>query len=292
MTGSPGLRGLPALLLALGALAPAGCSDDVAAGNDAAGDTASDAKLGLGLDYDATSGGPVARYEPGSADFTATPWPSDRHRDASGRVDLSAFPNPNQIGLVDDYLDYGSQTLDGFSRNGAVYFQLSAPLDPTSLPDDAASMSDPKALAQLVDLTPGSPDHGRRFPLELRARDGVGDPYYLGHTLVMRPVYGFPLADAGVYCAFLTRGLKDAAGNYLERAPDFPGALTTEPSLAPLRDWLPGSALIDDDLAAATCFTTQDATRDMRRIEAFLATRPTSDLYDVTFSGSTQPARA
>lgn len=270
------------LVVALGA-----CEGDPGVapeGDTVSGDAAevTEANPGLGVDYSATSGGVVARYEPDGAGFTATPWPSDRHRRPDGTVDLTVVPNPNGVPFIADYLTYGSTVIDGYSRNGAVYFQLSGLLDPASLPTDADAMNDPRALVQLVDLTPGGPDHGRRWPLLFKQVPGGDDPHYLGPTLVVRPVYGFPLADGGTYCAFLTRALVDADGAYLEPAPAFADALATDPSLAPLRAWTATAPIAAHDLAAATCFTTQDATRDMRRIQAFLETRPTGPVADVT----------
>src|SRR5262245_53791155 len=65
----------------------AACGDDGAAGSDTSapdtgdtGDSADngDGAGGLGIDYGA--GGVAVRYEPGVAEFTATPWPTDRLR--------------------------------------------------------------------------------------------------------------------------------------------------------------------------------------------------------------------
>jgi len=282
-------RCVPMLLsLVVAVLCGASCDAEPTGGSphDDVGEVPVDPERGLGIDYDGTSGGPVARWEPESADWTAVPWPTDRWRRADGSLHLTRFPNPQGVALVEQYLGYGERTLDGFGRNTAVYFQLSALLDPASLPSDDASRADPKALAQLVELTPGSPTYGQRFPLVSHQVTGGGDPYYLGPTLALRPVWGFPLADAGHYCAFLTRGLRDAEGRYLEPAPGFHEALATDPILEPLRDYIATSRLYPEDLAAATCFTTQDATRDMRRIQAFLEARPTSDLFDVQYSGA------
>ncbi len=265
-----------------------GSSPDAVADATTEADTSVDPDKGLGVDYSATSGGPVVRYEPGSAEFTATPWPTDRLRRADGSVDLSVFPNPQNLGLLDQYLTYGAETLDGYSRNGAVYFQLSAAIDPASLPSDEASLTDPKALVQLVDVTEGSADYGRQLPLVFEVTDEVPDAYYLGPTLALRPVYGFPLADGATYCAIVTRGLTDADGRYLEPAPAFVEALANEASLAPLRAWLPGSRLVAEDLAGATCFTTQDATGELRRIQALLSRRETGALFEVTATGMTQ----
>ncbi|PKN53951.1 MAG: hypothetical protein CVU56_29120 [Deltaproteobacteria bacterium HGW-Deltaproteobacteria-14] len=287
---------LPALALALSTpgwaacdSAPGGTSDaDVVTDTVADGGDGTGPDEGLGVDYSATSGGAVARYEPDGAGFTRTPWPSDRYRRADGTIDLSVMPNPIDSSFITDYLTYGSEAVDGYSRNGSVYFELSSLLDPASLPSDAAALTDPKALAQLVDVTAGDPAYGQRFPLVFQQTDGAGDPYYVGPTLAMRPVYGFPLADAHTYCALLTRALTDAGGAYLERAPAFAAALDDDPTLAPLRTWLAEAPIGRVDVAAATCFTTQDATRDMRRIQAYLDESATTPLFEVEYTGKTQ----
>jgi len=285
-------RGGLALLLAFSAC------DAEPSGSDDLGDTGADVvetdtlgdvvDEGLGVDYTATSGGAVARYEPDGEGFTRTPWPSDHYRRADGTIDLSFLPNPNGASFITDYLSYGSEAVDGYSRNGAVYFELSGLLDPAALPSDEATLTDPSALAQLVDVTPGAATTGQRFPLVFHQTDGAADPYYVGPTLAMRPVYGFPLADAHTYCAFLTRALVDASGNYLERAPAFADALDTDETLAPLRDWLYTSPIGREDIAAATCFTTQNATREMRAIQGYIDGRDTGELFDVEYAGKTQ----
>ncbi|TNF32411.1 MAG: hypothetical protein EP329_10305 [Deltaproteobacteria bacterium] len=270
-----------------GATGTSGDEDAVSDGDTSGGEDVVVVDEDLGVDYGTTSGGVVARYEPDGAGFTRTPWPSDRYRRADGTIDLSLMPNPNDSSFISGYLGYGSEAVDGYSRNGAVYFELSGLLDPDALPSDEETLTDPRALVQLVDVTDG-PTWGQRVPLVLQQTDGAADPYYVGPTLAMRPVYGFPLADAHTYCAVLTRALVDADGRYLERTPAFEDALAGDPTLAPLRAWLDTSPIGRVDVAAATCFTTQDATREMRRIQSYLDVMDTTPLFEVEFAGKTQ----
>ncbi len=227
---------------------------------------------GLGIDYDATSPGVTPRFDPDSDDWTATPWPSDRYRSPSGAIDLSNAPNPNGTDLLVTYIAHGMQVLDGFGLNGAVYFQLDGPLDDATLPSPEAAMAE-DALVQLVNVTPTSARYQQRVPLVFQQRDGAGDPYYLGPTLALRPVYGWPLSEGDVWCAVLTRAVQDTQGRYLQPAPAFAQALADDPALAPLRHWLPSSPFARADLAAATCFTTQRATGELRAVSAFLDTQ-------------------
>lgn len=268
------------------------CGDSSTGTADSGGDSASDTadassettQTGLGIDYG--EGGVSARYEPAATDFLATPWPTDRLL-VDGRPDLSSFPNPSGTPLISDYIAYGEETLDGWGRNGAIYFQVTGPLDASTLPTAETALSDPKATVQLIDATPSGARRGQRFPLVFKQATSDNDPFYPGPTLAMRPVYGFPLADSGTYCALLTRAVKGADGKYLAANPAFAAALESEPSLAPLRALLPELAVSSADLAAATCFTTQDATAEMRRVETFLQGRATTAPTELRYTGQT-----
>lgn len=267
-------------------------SGDTVDAGDLAADTEVEADVAHfpGLDIDYGEGGVSLRYDPTGAGFTATPWPTDRLRDASGHIDLSSFPGADDGGIIERYATYGEEALDGWGRNSAIYFQITpagtALVDAASLPSAQVSMADPKASVQLVDVSSG-PRRGQRSPLVFSVIDRTGDPFIAAPTLAMRPVYGFPLADATPYCAIVTRAVRGTDGKYLAPSAGFLTALDSEPSLAPLRAWLPESALDRRDLAAATCFTTQDATIDMRRLEAFMKERPTPTPTTLEYTGKT-----
>ena len=290
------------LWLILGATA---CGDGVSPASDAAdvvtADTAPDTAppevdaapdaltggAGLGVDYGARPGGPMVRHDPGVAGFTATPWPSDRDRGLDGAPDLSRFPNPNGVEMLDSFKSYGASALDGFGLNSAVYFELDRGIDPASLPTAEASLTDAGSAVQWIALSLGAEDYGQRRPVSARMVDDASDPYYQGPTLAIHPVYGFPLRDGGTYCVLLTRGLTDAAGRHLQPDPDFLADLASDPSFAPLRVWLPGSPLGLDDLATATCFTAQDATRELFEVSNELERLEPVYLTQVTANGQT-----
>jgi hypothetical protein len=225
---------------------------------------------GLGIDYATTPPGATPRYEPQATDWMAVGWPSDRYRTAGGAVDLGNLPNPLDIDLLDDYLSIGLEALDGFGLNGCVYFELSGPLDLATLPTPAQTM-EPAAPIRLVNVTPASPRFGEQLPLRFGFYDQGDDPYYAPHTLALRPVFGRPMAQGETYCAVMTRAVKDAGARYLQAAPDLAGALDQAPELAPLAKWLGSSPLAKADLAVATCFTTQRATRELGLVRGFLA---------------------
>lgn len=276
-----------AMAFAIALLAIGGCDSDPAVGpaaDTAAPDadvvaadaTAPDADAvdpspGLGIDYGQTAPGATPRFDAGASDWLATGWPTDRLV-VDGRLDLSAFRGI-AAGLFDTYLDLGERVLDGYSLNGAVYFELDDLLDAATLPAASATTS-PTSVIQLVNATAGSPRFGERLPLLFRFYDGGFDRYYRPRTLAMRPVYGFPLAERETYCAIVTRAVKDADGRYLQAAPGFLEALDDDPHLAALRAWLPTSPLRVEDLATATCFTTHAPTEELRRIGAWVEANP------------------
>ena len=111
-----------------------------------------------------------------------------------------------------------------------------------------------------------------RVPLEFHWYGGGDDAYYMPGTLAMRPAFGFPLAEGEQYCALVTRAVSDAQGGTLAPSDDFLAAWESEPTLSALISWLTESPLHRQDIAVATCFTTQRATDELRRVRAYLDT--------------------
>lgn len=212
-------------------------------------------------------------YDPSSEAWLATPWPSDRHREADGTLRLDMLPFPVGVPPIPTYLAYAAEVLDGFGLNGAIYFAFDGPLDPATLPDPRGS-TDPDATLQLVHLTAGD-RYGERVPLIVQATRRP-DAFLPPHSLAFRAVRGFPLAERATYCAFLTHGVTGAAGRPVEASPAFTRALAgDEETLAPLRVWLAEQGADPGDVALATCFTTQDATWELRAVHALVASLPT-----------------
>lgn len=235
---------------------------------------------GLGMDWEALEAGMAARYDPFSDDWIARGWPNDVLRREDGTLDLSNFPDPG-IDLLVSYLEAGSTVLDGWGLNGSVYFQIVGDVDVDALPSTADS-TDPLSIIQLVNVSPESPRHGERVPLAFHWYPSGDDPYYAPGTLALRPAFGFPLAEGEVYCAVVTRGITDEDGAHLAPVDDFLEAWETEPTLAPLVAWLTESPLRRGDVAVASCFTTQRATADLRRVRQFLDTMEPAEVAFVS----------
>jgi predicted esterase len=183
--------------------------------------------------------------------------------------------------------------VEGAGTSAAVYFRFSAALDESSLPKDAAGSLDRAAGAYLVDITPGSPSYGQATPIlaSFHAEEGQ----FIGpNWLALRPLPGLPLREGTTYAAILSRRLRGALGETVERDADFSRLLSdAEPSeepyrsawarYAPLRAYLSlrGGA---GDVVGATVFTTQKATGIMAELRsAVYAQGPTPMPRDLTY---------
>lgn len=265
-------------------------STDVDGGSDVAADIA-DTGSKLGIDYSTTDPGVTPRYEPAASDWMAMGWPNDRYRRADGGPDLLRFPNIEQRELLKTYLQHGQQVLDGWGLNGSVYFQMGGDLNPATMPSAELTLNDPKAPIQMINVSAESSRYGERMPLLFRWFDDSPDEFWLPKTLAMRPVFGFPRAEGETYCAVITRAVKDAEGNYLGRSTAFSDALDTDPTLAPLVAWLNDPAqtgIGPNDVAVASCFTGQNATAELRKVQQFLETQPLPVMNDIEYLGSAQ----
>jgi len=197
-------------------------------------------------------------------DFYATPFPNDLWRKADGTLDLSQFPTNSLI--VDNYRA-AAETLDGFGKNAAVFSRFDGPLDPTSLPDAAGSLTD-DASVYLVDVDPDSPTFGEHSPVIVRFRAENTQTIGINH-LIVRPFPGFPLADVTTYALVITDRVRDAAGAQVAAAPLFRelmGAggdqlvVDARAVYQPLLDYLDETGGDERaDVISATVFTTQNA---------------------------------
>jgi hypothetical protein len=202
-------------------------------------------------------------------DWLAFPFPSDQRRTASGGVDAGAFPMASRSGLLGDWLD-ALETLDGFSIAAPAYIAFDAPVAAGELPRDAGAFLAPDAPLQIIDVTPGSPEYGRRFPLRWHYF-AAGSDYVAADTLVVGPAWGFPLREHTTYAVIVTNALRGADGlplgtpeilaNLLARQSEH-AALAA--AFAPLVSYLEDRPI--DGIAVATVFTTQSITAELARI--------------------------
>ena len=200
-----------------------------------------------------------------ATEFYELPFPNDLRRHLDGRLDLSLFPTNS---LLVDQIRAAAESLDGFGLNSAIYARFDGALDPSSLPDPAASLTE-GASVYLVDVDPGSPTRGERIPLLVRFRaeptQTLGDNH-----LIARPYPGFPLSEGTTYALVITNRVDGDNGSPVLRPAAVAAVLglASDPALAaaaevyaPLAAWLdePGGDERDDVVSAAV-FTTQHAT--------------------------------
>lgn len=213
-------------------------------------------------------------------DFFAMPFPSDARPRKAGTPELagwemSRWPQPaGQPGVYVRFLD-GRLTAAGPSS--AIYFRFSAPIDEKSLPQDAGESLAALASASVVDVTPGSPTYGVQAPM--LAAFHVEEGQFIGpNWLTLRPVPGVPLRENTTYAAILTRRLRGAQGESVQRDADLERLLDAaappdEPyksawtQHAPLRAFLQQRG-IAEAVVGATVFTTQKATEIMSQLRA------------------------
>lgn len=230
------------------------------------------ALLLLGANADGCGGSPPAedpgtlvRMELGGAsDFYAAPFPSEHRRKAGGAIDVTGFPNPGGIDLVDQIVEILATDADGFGTTSGIYFSLTGALDPASLPDMRAS-TEPGASVFLVSIDAEAPDFGRRYPIQV-GFEADGGPFGAPNLLALLPYQGVPLRPGTLYAAVVRRSVHDASGEPLGVPPavkDLAAGLTPEGmSEASAKEYrlalhlLQTQGVGDGDVAGLTVFRT------------------------------------
>ena len=139
--------------------------------------------------------------------FYSAPFPSDDLLDGRGRISLSRFPNPRGIDLVKQSIGLIERDTEGFSTSSAIYFQLTAPLSPTTraaLPSLSASSSADAAVYLVAVDSPAGKVVDERIPLEVAFIDDAG-PFGDVNLLSMLPLQGTPLRPTTTYAAVVSK---------------------------------------------------------------------------------------
>jgi predicted esterase len=256
------------------------------------GDPPLDATIDAGLD--ATVVTPRAHWELNRAgpNRFLLPWPSDLTLTPEGYLDLRYIPNEGNNALVRDYVSALERRIAGFSTVGATYFRFSVPLDPSTLPADAAASREPGSSVQLIDVDATSPDRGRRLPLQVYFRER-GTRYWYPNTLAVAPAYGFPLRPRTRYAVVITRRVRATGGAPIERDADLSAVLAPsggdeavtraralhEPAVVEIER----AGVARSEILSLAVFTTQDPTRDLfRAVEVARTLTPAPEIIDVT----------
>lgn len=211
-------------------------------------------------------------------DFYALPFPNLLRVRADGTVDLTRYARVG--GQIDDYIAAVDRSPARF-QNAGIFFRLDGPLDPATLPADAAASVRDDAALFVVDLSTGarSPATSRFTALNY---DFIGPNW-----VAVLPLPGFPLHENRDYAVVLTDRLHDAGGHALHRAADFDSVLRGGEGdpYAKLRGWLDGKGLTDH-VVGATQFSTGSATRVMHDLRAAVyAQAPAPSLAGLSYTG-------
>ena len=270
---------LASCLFALGFFALlAGCDEDVTV-------------LDGGEDGGGADAGPASALADYAApELYAAPWPDERLRRADGTVDISAFPNPRGVPIVDQLTDI-LRGADGFAISSTIYFPLSGPIDETSLPADPHASLIPNSSVFLVDVDPSSPDLGRRTPVDVSFAIDPG-PFGVPNLLAVLPLQGRPLHPGRLYAAVVRTRVRQLDGTSVGVAPATAALLRAErpegmsdgafAAHQTAIDALHTHGIDDESVVAMAVFRTWDPTRELSeaRAQVLAAPLPTPSAFE------------
>ncbi|HSD86672.1 MAG TPA: hypothetical protein VLB44_04130, partial [Kofleriaceae bacterium] len=209
--------------------------------------------------------------------YGAAPFPTDALREGDHLGVLRGLDS-----IVERHTDLVAAqlaALDGFGMRPLVEFPLTGALDGATVPLHTAQLQD---SAGLVDIDPGSPEHGRVIAMDWHYDD-------VRHVLAGVPASGEVLREGTRYAAFITSDLHDASDAPLVRAEAF--ADLTAARWQSTRDALRELDSARTGLAGITVFTTQHATAPLITAKSLTAALPPSQLTfanpAIIFSGTT-----
>ncbi|MCA2981000.1 MAG: hypothetical protein INH37_22240, partial [Myxococcaceae bacterium] len=218
-------------------------------------------------------------FDPAGRDFWSVPLPSELRRQADGTFNLDRWPGPRS-GLVAAWLASADARLDGWGVNAGAFLPVSGAVDASTLPDARAATT-PEASVFFVDVTKGSVDYGRRFPLEVTFTADAA-PYRPANLLAVVPVTGFVRRPRTTYAVVVTDAVRDVAGEPLGRAEAFHAALEgtadaderAARALAPLRAYLDEARVDRRRIVGGTVFTTIDPHAALTKLSAWVEAQP------------------
>ncbi|HEY4057301.1 MAG TPA: hypothetical protein VGM39_11870 [Kofleriaceae bacterium] len=198
----------------------------------------------------------------GGDELFAMPYPSDLRLKEDLTIDLSTFPNPRQLPIVNDLLSSAVEH-HRFPVMPIAYFRFTGEAPAKSITDVILGAADQSAV--LVDIDATSPEKGAMYPLVAYTLPKDG---FTGDGLVaVAPRPGAVLRPSTQY-AFVLK--KDFAPGV-----DVPADFTTLENgggdekasalYAPLWTELDALQIAKKDLLVATVFTTGDAVQEMWR---------------------------
>lgn len=197
--------------------------------------------------------------------FWNLPFPSDLRLAATGAPDLTGFPNPRNVPILNALLSVASDRR-GWPMMATAYVRFTSSVPERALPDVLAADND---AAILIDIDPASPELGTTYPIV--ASTLVADTYVPSDLVALAPRPGIVLRGGTRY-AYVIRsafapGFSPAPGFATLAAGRTPagarGAAAAE-LYAPLWSALEGAGISVDDVLVATVFTTGDEVARLR----------------------------
>lgn len=146
-----------------------------------------------------------------SGGFFSLPWPNEIRKQRDGTLDLAGIPSGGNV-VLDELFRAASNEVDDFGTNSAIYLRTTRPIDPTSLPDPATTLTAGSPL-QVVALD----GTDRRVPVVVRVEPS--DRFRPRNLVSLLPYPGHALEPATRYGVVATSGLRDLLGEPLAPAP-------------------------------------------------------------------------
>ena len=248
------------------------CSDD--GGTDGVNPAAQSVYFDLEATYTSAVGD-----RPGA--FWNLPFPSDLRLAATGEPDLSKFPNPREVALLDSFLE-SIRARRGFPVMPAAYFRFT-----DAFPEHDVAAVIPAAATSpvlLLDVDPESPERGTLYPVV--ATTLPYDAYTAEHLLGLAPRPGIVLRASTRYAYVVQKSFAPGFEVPAQFAALAAGATpvgahgaAAAALYAPLWPALTAAGVAATDVLVATVFTTGDeVARTRARSEAVRAQfHPTLD---------------
>lgn len=211
--------------------------------------------------------------------FYFFPFPSDLLINSDGTLNIDGFPNPEDIDLLNIYLDTVKGHFSGFSTQAAIYIKFDGRLNVADLPSDTLVTMGLDSPIALINISENK-YKGERIPLLIKFVD-KGDKYISSNTLIIAPESGFVLRPSNRYALYVTRKIRGADGRALGSSREFeytkmkgplsdPDIERARQLYAPVYDYLETLGIQRESIAIMTVFTTSDPVGDLIKMRDFV----------------------
>ncbi len=211
--------------------------------------------------------------------FYFFPFPSDLLINSDNTLNIDGFPNPENIDLLNIYIDTVKYHFSGFSTQGAIYIKFDGKIDTSSLPKDTLQTLEKDSPIFLINVSDNK-YRGEKIPLSIRFVE-KGDKYISSNTLIMTPENGFVLRPSNRYALVITRGIKGSDGKPLGSSKEFESTKAetelTDSRMekarkfyAPVYEYLKTIGQKKEEIAVMTIFTTSDPTNELIRMRNYV----------------------